>query len=268
MSLRLRDILLGLRDLELGDAPVVVHAALSAFGEVEGGAETVAHALATVFPVLLAPAFTYKTMITPPLGPPNNGITYGAEKDQNRMAEFFSRRMPVDALIGAIPEALRRLPNARRSMHPILSFTGLNAEHLLATQTLDEPFAPLIEMEKAGGIVLLLGVNHTVNTSIHAAERLAGRMTFTRWALTSKGILACPNFPGCSAGFEALAPELEHYTRRGRIDACQVQAVPMKMLFRTVIATLKKDPLALLCQAQDCGRCNQVRQVVWTGGKV
>ncbi len=259
MSLRLRDLLLGLRQLGLGEAPVIVHASLSAFGEVDGGAETAAAALATVFHSLVAPAFTYKTMLTPRVGPPENGIIYGMGKDQNRMAEFFTPHMPVDPLIGAIPEAIRRRAGAERTSHPILSFTGLRAEKFLAAQTLAEPFAPLGTLEAAGGWVVLLGVNHTVNTSIHYAEKLAGRRTFTRWALTPRGVVECPNFPGCSAGFEAIRPDVERYTRTVQIGEARVQAVPLKMLFRAVTARLRQDPLALLCRDEECERCNEIR---------
>lgn len=262
MTVRLRDLLLGLRGLGLGEAPVIVHASLSAFGEVEGGAETVARALMAATPAVLAPAFTYKTMVTPRAGPPDNGITYGSDAAQNQMAEFFRPKMPVDPLIGVIPEAIRRLPGAERSSHPILSFAGLRAGKFLAAQTLAEPFAPLGALEQAGGWVLLAGVNHTVNTSIHYAERLAGRRTFIRWALTPKGVLECPNFPGCSAGFDAIAPEMEKYTRKVKIGEALVQAVPLAMLFRVVTARIKQDPLALLCQSEDCGRCAAVREDV------
>jgi aminoglycoside 3-N-acetyltransferase len=267
MSVRLRDLLLGLRQLGLGTAPVIVHASLSAFGEVDGGAETVASALTTVFHDLLVPAFTYKTMLIPRVGPPDNGILYGMGKDQNRMAEFFTPRMPVDPLIGAIPEAVRRRPGAGRSSHPILSFAGLHADRFLATQTLDEPFAPLGALEASGGWVVLMGVNHTVNTSIHYAERLAGRKTFIRWALTPKGVIECPNFPGCSAGFEAIRPGVERYTRSVQIGGALVQALPLKMLFRAVLARLRQDPLALLCQSEDCERCQEVRDSVDKKGK-
>jgi len=259
---RLRDLLLGLRDLGLGDAPVVVHASLSAFGKVDGGAENVAYALGTVFSTVLAPAFTYKTMITPPVGPANNGITYASGVDQNRMAEFFKAGMPVDPLIGAIPEALRRHPRARRSDHPIQSFTGINADKFLSAQALEDPLAPLDELAKAGGWVVLLGVDHTFNTSIHCAEKNAGRKTFVRWALTPTGVVECPGFPGCSAGFAAIAPDVEKYTRKTRIGDAYVQALPLPMLFRVVTALIQHDPLALLCRQDDCERCAAVREDV------
>jgi len=253
------DILGGLRSLRLGDRPVIVHASLSSFGRVEGGAATAAAALLTVCACVLAPAFTYKTMITPRSGPPDNGITYGACQDANLAAEFFTPQMPVDRLIGAIPEALRCHPRARRSAHPIQSFTGVGAEALLAAQSMADPLAPLGAIARADGWVLLLGVDHTVNTSIHYAEKLAGRRTFVRWALTPRGVVTCPSFPGCSAGFQAIAPEMAHYTRKTHIGQALVQAVPSKILFQVVIRRLREDPLALLCGQPGCERCDQVR---------
>src|SRR5512137_2691016 len=100
MIVRLRDILLGLRDLRLGVAPVIVHSSLKSFGQVEGGAQTVVNALATVFPTVMVPTFTYRTMITPRTGPEDNAMRYSSGDDQNRMAEFFTPRMPADPLMG------------------------------------------------------------------------------------------------------------------------------------------------------------------------
>ena len=115
-------------------------------------------------------------------------------------------------------------------------------------------------LEKQDGWVLLLGVDHTVNTSIHYAEKLAGRRQFVRWALTPRGVLECAGFPGDSAGFNAIAPEMEKFTRRARIGEAQVQALPLSMLFKVVINKIKKDPLALLCQQVDCERCGEIRR--------
>ena len=250
----LPDLLQGLRTLRLGAAPVIIHSSLKSFGRVEGGAQTVVSALAAVFETVVVPTFTYKTMITPMVGPANNGISYGSGTDQNRMAEFFTPEMPADPLMGIIPETLRKHPRARRSNHPIQSFAGINAGKILAAQTRLNPLAPLGVLEKAGGWVILLGVDHTVNTSIHYAEKLAGRRTFVRWALTPKGVVECPHFPGCSAGFQAIAPDLVRDIRQERIGEALIQAVPIK-----VIARIENDPLALLCQQEDCERCGQIR---------
>jgi len=260
MTIRLRDLLLGLRDLHLADAPVIVHSSLNSFGQVEGGAGTVANALVAAFEWLIVPTFTYKTMIIPLTGPENNGLTYGSLQDQNRMAEFFTPGMPADPLMGVIPEILRRHPRARRSIHPIQSFAGINAEKFIASQTLADPLAPLGSLEQADGWVILMGVDHTVNTCIHYAEKLAGRRHFMRWALTPMGVVECPGFPGCSAGFQAIAPDMEKFTRKFQIGGSLVQAVPVKMLIKMVVGRIKKDPLALLCQQEDCERCGEIRR--------
>jgi aminoglycoside 3-N-acetyltransferase len=255
-----RELVLGLRDLHLGEAPVIVHASLGSFGQVTGGAQTVVSALAAVFPGVLVPTFTYQTMVTPLNGPENNAITYPSDESRNLEAEFFTPRLPADPSMGIVPETLRKRPQASRSNHPILSFAGLGAGKFLQAQWLGDPLGPLGLLEKQGGWVLLLGVNHTVNTSIHYAEKLAGRRQFIRWALTPKGVVACPGFPGCSDGFQAIAPELDKFARRVRIGAAQVQAVPLSMLFKVVVARIKKDPLALLCQREGCERCEEVRR--------
>jgi aminoglycoside 3-N-acetyltransferase len=258
MSLRLRDLLLGLRDLRLGEAPVIVHSSLRSFGEVNGGAQAVVSALAAVFPGVLVPTFTYKTMVTPRSGPAHNALLYGSQESQNQDAGFFTLSMPADPSMGIIPETLRIQPQAGRSSHPILSFAGLNAAGFLQAQWLGDPLAPLGLLEKQGGWVLLLGVDHTVNTSIHYAEKLAGRRQFIRWALTPKGVVECPAFPGCSAGFQTIAEDLDKFTRKVRIGRALVQAVPLSMVLKVVIARIKKDPLALLCQQEDCARCGEI----------
>lgn len=258
--LTFRDFSSALRKLEIPrTSPVIAHASLSAFGEVHGGAETVLGALLMAYDTLVMPAFTYKTMITPEAGPAENGLVYGSARDANLMAEFFTPEMPADRLMGAVPEALRRHPKARRSGHPILSFAGVNADAALDAQTCAEPLTPIHVLKNDGGWVLLLGVDHTCNTSIHYAEWMAGRKQFVRWALTPQGIVECGGFPGCSQGFEAIAPRLEGKVRRVEVGQALIKAVSLGDLVAAVQAALEEDPLALLCARADCERCNAVR---------
>jgi len=259
MTIRLQDLLFGFRELILNSNPIIAHASLSALGEIEGGVETLLNALLDSVSALVMPTFTYKTMLTPDVGPPDNALKYGCARDANRMAEAFLLDMPADKMMGVLPEALRRHPRARRSAHPILSFAGVNADAALDAQTMLDPFAPIGVLAEQGGWVLLLGVEHTVNTSIHYAEKLAGRKQFIRWALTPERIVECPGWPGCSRGFQAIAPDVDGMARRARIGKADVQAIPLAGLFEAVSARIKKDPLALLCQQGDCERCNAIR---------
>ena len=223
-------------------------------------------ALLASFDTLIMPAFTYQTMITPEVGPPNNGMRYGTGRDANKMALVFRPDMPVDRAMGIISESLRQHPNAGRSLHPILSFTGTNARGMLESQSYAEPLSPIRRLNEAGGWVLLLGVDHTRNTAIHYAERLARRKQFVRWALTSHGIRACPGWPGCSDGFQALAPLLENVRRQVYIGPGLVQAIPLPELVETARAWIARDPMALLCRREDCERCNEVRAHVRIAG--
>jgi aminoglycoside 3-N-acetyltransferase len=201
-------------------------------------------------------------MITPEVGPPDNGIVYGSGENANRMAEFFHPHMPADATIGIIPDTLRLRPKAKRSSHPILSFAGVGVEAALAAQTLTEPLAPIRVLTEAGGWVVLLGVDHTVNTSLHYAEKLARRKPFTRWALTPSGVHECPGFPGCSDGFEALAPRVHALTRQQQVGEACVQALPLAPMIEVAKTLMEEDPRALLCALPDCPRCQAVREGV------
>lgn len=258
-----RELATAFRKLEIDRSrPVIAHVSMSSFGAIRGGANTLLGALSSIFQSLVMPTFTYKTMLVPEDGPSHNALIYGSGKDANRMAEFFTSEMPADRLMGSVAEALRCHPQASRSMHPILSFAGINADTVIRSQTLQEPLDPIRELMEAQGWVLLAGVDHTVNTSIHYAERLAGRKQFVRWALTSEGVQECPGFPGCSNGFQALAPLLEEITRRVSVGPAVIQAIPLPEMVELARQLIVANPLALLCDRPDCERCQTVQDDV------
>ena len=258
---RFRDFVRAFRDLDLpSDAPLIAHASLSAFGYVEGGANTVVGAMLQEYDRLIMPGFTYKTMVIPESGPANNGLAYGEGRDTNRMAQFFISDMPVDRLMGVIPETLRSLSNATRSVHPILSFVGIHADEILNSQTIEAPLKPIEQLREQNGWVLLLGVSLEVNTSIHDAERLSGRKQFVRWALTPNGILECPGFPGCSDGFGALLPALRQILRQTTLGQGMITAIPIAEMTEIVQERIEADPLTLLCNRPYCERCEAVRR--------
>jgi aminoglycoside 3-N-acetyltransferase len=255
-----RDLVNELRDLGLdGSHPIIAHSSLSAFGYVQGGAETLVGAMLAVSKGVIMPTFTYQCMVTPKTGPPNNGMTYGSGIDTNRMAQFFHPGLPADPLIGSVAESLRRHPDAQRSRHPIYSFSGVDANEVLDAQTLAEPFAPIRLLTEARGLVLLMGVNHTANTSIHYGEQLAGRRQFVRWALTPQGIQECPRWPNCSYGFQDIAPWIASSTRETQIGAAQVHVIPLEDLIAAVQDAIAKNALALLCNNLNCERCQAIR---------
>jgi aminoglycoside 3-N-acetyltransferase len=247
--------------LELRDKPVIAHASLKPFGRIEGGADTVLNAMLPAFKSIIMPTFTYKSMITPEVGPPNNGIRYGAETDLNKMAQPFTPKMPADPMMGILPETLRNHAEATRTFHPILSFAGIRADDYLNTQTLFDPLAPIGALADADGWAVLINVGHDVNTSIHYAEKLAGRKQFLRWAILRNRIVECPGFPGDSSGFSAIDPYIQSDTVRVELkDGAFLQAVPLKRVVAVVRQMIQNDPSALLCHRPDCERCNEIRK--------
>ncbi len=270
-----RDLISGFQSLPIRGQAVIAHGSLKKFGRVEGGARTVIDALSESVDSLVMPAFTYQTMVVPEVGPPNNAMDYGAGQ-ANRDALPFTRNLPVDSEIGILAETLRRRAPEERTTHPTHSFSGVNARYALDKQTLFDPLAPIGALAERNGWVLLMGVdhsagadgvNHCVNTSIHYAEKLAGRKQFIRWALSKPDhrparIVECTGFPGDSAGFDALAKTLEAETDSIVIGDALIEAVRLNRLFEVVQMVIKENPLALLCDKDNCARCNAVRASV------
>lgn len=81
--------------------------------------------------------------------------------------------------MGAVAEALRTQPGAVRSGHPHRSFAahGPRAAEVVRRHDLADPVgegSPLAAVHRLDGQVLLLGVGHDKNTSLHLAEARSG----------------------------------------------------------------------------------------------
>ncbi len=255
-----RDLTTGFKKLEIDqDKPVILHASLSSFGEIRGGADTLLGATLASFHSVMAPTFTYKSMIIPETGPDNNGLEYGSGHDLNKMAEFYTQDMPADRLMGILAERIRLHPKSQRSTHPILSFSGIHLSEVIELQSLEEPLAPIQWLLDHRGYVLLLGVDHTVNTSIHLAEQKAGRKSFIRWALTPHAIYECPGLTGCSNGFNQATDHLSEITIMTKIGDATIKAIPLREMVDILVPVIQNDPFALLCTKETCPRCQAIR---------
>lgn len=258
-----RDFKVAFRDLDLGlHSRVIVHASLQAFEPVAGGAGSIVGALLSTVEMVLTPTFTTRTMVTPAMGPPDNAMNYGGALELNSDATFFTPDLPADPDMGEVAEIIRLHPDARRSHHPILSFAGVNVDEALASQSIADPFAPVAWLAEFDGDVILLGVDHTANVSLHYAERKAGREQFTRWALTPEGVVACPGFPGCPDGFQAITPRLEAVVRRVQVGPSTIEAIPLRDMVNIATGWIHEDPRALLCDQLGCPRCAATRALV------
>jgi aminoglycoside 3-N-acetyltransferase len=260
-----REWIAAFRDLGLGPhSRLLVHASLAPFSPDVGGPQALLGALIATCEIVVAPTFTTRTLVTPPFGPAYNGLRYG-DDPSNQDAELFHADLPTDPLLADLAEAMRQHPSAERSTHPALSFCGIRAGQALATQSLEEPLAPVRWLAEADADVLLIGTDHRRNVGLHHAERLAGRKSFVRWALTEQGVVACPQFPGCSDGFNAVAGRLEGTVRRATLAGQEIEALPLRDLIHVASGWIREDPRALLCDRPGCERCADVRQAVRAG---
>lgn len=255
----------GLEQLGLNrTSAVIAHSSLSSFGHVDGGAEAVGRALADVCGTVLVPAGTWDlTGIDPPPGlhRPMNAYEPSetwAEFDQ-KLAEAkpFSRNSPIDRWLGSIPEAIRQTQPHERSAHPLFSYAavGAAAARVIDAQELDWPLGPIEELADLDGTVLLLGVTHTADTTIHLAEQRLGRSRFYRYAKIEGSWLELPNIPGASHRFDEIEPDLRPHTREVFIGNCRAWAVQISEVVAATKKRILADPRALLCDDDPECRC-------------
>lgn len=232
-----------------GTQHAIVHSSLRAFGYVEGGEGAVIGALRSRLATLVAPAFSYYTLLSGPNSRP--GIRFGRES-----------RVSPD--IGRVPQTLVETPEVARSFHPALSFVALGARagEILDTQSLDCPYAPIGALYELDGHALLLGVDHRSNTSIHYGEYLAGIPLLDRYVY-AQGAVRRTAFPNCSADFERLDREVGG--RRVQVGKATIAAYRVRDLVDSTVALLERDPTALLCSYPGC-RCQEVRRRVRAEG--
>ena len=161
--------------LKAGDA-VLLHSSLSALGWVAGGAPAVINAFLHVLTpsgTLMVPA--HSTDNTDPSRWQNPPVPpEWVETIRATMPAFHPDYYPT-RMMGRIADTARQYPNAKRSKHPALSFAaiGAHADYLLDNHALDYPLgegSPLARLYDLDGYVMLLGVDHNNNTSLHLAE--------------------------------------------------------------------------------------------------
>lgn len=245
--------------VENGDK-VVVHSSLKTIGTVEGGADAVVGALLdAVGPdgLIAAPTFTYHV------------TRFNPATDKS--------------VTGAITEAVRHWPGAVRSWHPTHSWAMIGpgagkiaaGHHLIGGVSFN---SPLDRIARAGGKILLLGIGHAANTTIHVGEThaqvpyldvpfFADSPTKATVVIGKREIpvdLIDPS--GCSRAFGMV----EYILRRNEAirDGKIGNAVSQLMRGMDVIDAAKEilaaEPDALLCDDPNCRRCTQARVKIVT----
>ena len=170
----LREDLVGL-GVETG-MMILVHSSLSSMGWVSGGPVAVIHALEDVIGpsgTLVMP--THSTGLTDPSNWQNPPVPEDWWQIFRDTVPAFDPDLTPTRSMGAIAETFRKQRGVARSYHPKWSFSAWGAlaeavvrDHELAFGMGDG--SPLARIYDLGGYVLLLGVGHDSNSSIHLAE--------------------------------------------------------------------------------------------------
>lgn len=142
---------------------LIVHSSLKSLGYVEGGALSVINSILDIIGA-------EGTLIVPTLT--------GKREDSSKCPPVFNV-LETPCWTGIIPETVRKLKEAKRSLHPTHSVSAIGHEKDYVTcghQFSGSPCdmrSPYFLNAINNGHILLIGVDQESNTSIHSCEELA-----------------------------------------------------------------------------------------------
>ena len=238
--------------LDLGVAPggvLVVHAAFSRIRPVDGGPEGLIAALRHA------------------LGP-GGTLVMPAMSDDDEVP--FDRVGTPCLGMGIVAETFRGLPGVRRGDNPhAFAAAGPHAEAIVAAQPLDIPHGPDSPIGRAhdlGAQVLLLGVGHDANTTIHLAEELAGvRYRIPKWLTVMKdgrpARLDYREIDHCCSGFARMDEWLEAEGRqqRGPVGHGEARLMRARDVVAAALSRLQAQETVFLHPPGECEECDTAR---------
>lgn len=247
-----------LRDAGLGPGDaVLVHSSLRSVGPIDGGSETVVSVMLDLLGpsgTLMVPTFTYTRNLPKP---------------------WFDSRTTA-GLTGALAEAVRQWPGSIRSLHPTHSVAaiGSHADEMTTGHLQVRALgigSPIDRLAQAGGKVLLIGVDHRANSTIHVGEEHAGAAKVTWYdhkleamVRLSSGELVSHELddsPSCSAAFNAIEGPLRdrQLVIDGKVGGAPLQVMRGSDVVDLVVSLLRDDPRRLLCTWAGCRPCTGAR---------
>ncbi|MFB9330344.1 aminoglycoside N(3)-acetyltransferase [Paenibacillus aurantiacus] len=177
MILTREDLVQGLSGCGLkAGATVIAHTSMRKLGFIVGGAETLIRALLDVVGeegTIVMPSQTWKNL------DPESGVHWEEPEAWWPLIRehwpAYDKRVTPSIGMGAAAEMLRTWPGAERSDHPARSFAAVGKHAAYVTQYHDlrnifgdgSPLAKLYDLDCD---ILLIGVGHEKNTSLHLAE--------------------------------------------------------------------------------------------------
>lgn len=231
--------------IAVGDL-LLVHASLSRIGQVDGGAQTVVDAL-------LSAVGEQGTLLM---------STFQAGSEFELLSAglcFDVRETPSE--LGAITECFRKMPDAQRSLSPTYAVSGIGprAAELLAGHeqcTVSTGHAsPFEKLGEHGGKILLLGVDHSANTTLHYVENTNGAPTvssklFSAQVRNEQGeALTVKMFSHMPPGMQRQYPRAEALLlaagiqRNGLIGAAESRLIDAGPMIQLLAAKVRDNPL-------------------------
>lgn len=187
---------------------------------------------------------------------------------------FDPKATPTHAM-GVTAELFWRQPGVRRSSHPGASFAaaGPLAERICRQQPLSPPHgpdSPVGRVHELNGQVLLLGVTHSENTTLHLAEALA-RVPYSvshpcvvevdgaaRTVLIAETDHCCRRFELANGWLRARGLQREDAVGNADAGLCDARDI-----VQVALEQLAAEPLIFLCGAEArCAECTLARASV------
>jgi aminoglycoside 3-N-acetyltransferase len=245
-------LMMQLRDLGVAPGDVLlVHTSYRAVRPVEGGPAGLVAAL------------------TEAIGPGGTLVMPAWPGDPD--AVFDPKATPAAEDLGVVADTFWRMPGVERCDHPCaFAARGPLAEAILADPLPLPPHipaSPVGRVHDLGGKVLLLGVGHDSNTSLHLAELLAGvpygiEHAVTVWRDGAPTRIVYRENDHCCARF-ALADDWLRATglqAEGRVGRAHARLFRTRDAVRLACEHLARDPLLFLHAAwAGCEDCDAAR---------